>query len=203
MVHTHARNTLDTEMRRLLAQLELISAIPACNYNATHGSDEHPGGKKPPGDSGYRTYAAWYGPPFHDVTHAHPGCRTDSEREDCIEAARRELEHLRHGTKADPETIETHEAMRARMLEETEGWSLQDVAQSHWRMSVSMVRRFRIADGRNAETGKHHTPRPDLGQDLGSRAREMKENGMSLRGIAMALGLNDKQQVQRLLRKAA
>ena len=39
------------------------------------------------------------------------------------------------------------------MLEETEGWSLQAVAQSHWRMSVTIVRRLRVADGRNADTG--------------------------------------------------
>lgn len=203
MTHSHARNTLDTQMRRLLAQLELISAIPAVNYGASHGTDEHPGGKKPPGDSGYRVFAAWYGPPFHEPNTVHPGCATDQEREECIEAAQRELDHLRHGAKADPDSMETHEAMRARMLEETEGWSLQDVSSSHWRMSVTMVRRFRVADGRNAETGLPATPKTETGLDLGSRAREMKENGMSLRGIAMALGLNDKVQVQRLLRKAA
>lgn len=192
----------DAQMRWLLAQLELISAIPAVNYGASHGTDEHPGGRKPPGDSGYRVYAAWYGPPFHESTPDHPGCRNDRERTECIEAAHIELEHLRRGKGVDRDSIETSEATRARMLTETEGWSLQDVAQSHWRMSTTIVRRLRLADGRNADTGKPAEPETESGDDLVSRAREMKQHGMSLRQIAMALNV-DKQQVQRFLRRVA
>jgi hypothetical protein len=203
LIHTHARNTLDTHMRRLLAQLELISAIPAANYDASHGSEEALGGSRPPGDYGYRTYAAWYGPPFHEKTPDNPGCLTDSEREECITAAQAELDHLRKGAPVDPSSMETHEAMRARMLVETEGWSLQAVVQSHWRMSTTMIRRARITAGRDAETGlpERHTEEP--GEDLASRAKAMKKAGMSLRGIGMALGGLDQKQVQRFLKKVA
>lgn len=191
MVHTHARNTLDTAMRRLLAQLELISAIPASSYDSSHGTDDDPGGRRPPGDYGFAVYRDWY-----------LECTTDPEREDCISAAQRELDHLRKGTQADSTTLETHEQLRARMLEETEGWSLADVSQSQWRMSTTIVRRLRVAAGRSGDTGLPAQPENNQGLDLASRAREMKTHGMSLRGIALALGV-DKQQVQRFLRKVA
>lgn len=203
MIHSHVRNTLDTQMRRLLAQLELISAIPAATYDASHGSEEALGGGRPPGDYGYRVYAQWYGPPFAEATAEHPGCRNDQDREDCIQAATDELDHLRHGAKADPEQIETHEAMRARMLKETEGWSLQAVTQSHWRLSASMIRRYRTTAGRDAETGLPTRHDTEVGEDLASRAKAMKKAGMSLRGIGMALGGLDQKQVQRFLKKVA
>lgn len=202
MVHTHARHGLDTQMRRILAQLELISAIPAVNYNATHGTDEHPGGRKPPGDIGYREFAAWYGPPFHERTPEHPGCVTDEQREDCITVAKETLEHLRKTTSIDASTLETHDQLRERMLVETEGWSPQSVSQSAWRMSVTIVRRLRVAAGRDAETGFVVVEQETPGLDLVSRAREMKGRGMSIRGIAMALGCQPTQ-VVRYLKKVA
>jgi hypothetical protein len=185
-------------MRWVLAQLETISTIPSVNYNATHSTDEHPGGRKPPGDYGYRTYAEWYGPPFHEQTPA--SCRSDRDRETCVAAAEKELKHLRKGESVETEP-EPPEETRLRLLEETEGWSLQDVARSHWRVNATVLRRLRVADGRDSEYGR--PVELSNGLDLASRAREMRDNGMTLRAITMALGLRDKVQVQRLLKKVA
>jgi len=189
-------------MRAVLAQLELVSAVPAANPNpSTPGTDESKGGRRPPGDLGYTVYARWYGPPFHERTGQHPGCTTDQQRDECIAAARRELAHLRKAQPVDRSKIETVEQAQKRMLKETEGCTLQQVAESHWRMPPSVVRRLRVADGRDAETG---LPVVEAGepQDLASRARAMKHRGMSIRQIAMALGTHNFQ-VQRMLRKAA
>lgn len=185
-------------MRRVLIQLSLVSAIPAATYDRTAGSDDDPLGRRPPGDMGYDEYARWYGPPFADT----PGCRTDREREDCIEAAQDELAHLRRGEQADPDGIETHDQTRIRMLKETEGCSPQEVAQSSWRVSVTILRRARITAGRDPETGKPVQHDTEVGQDLASRARQLKDQGLSLRQIALVLGVH-KFQVQRLLSRAA
>lgn len=187
-------------MRAILTQLQLVSAIPAQNLNATHGSDEHPGGRKPPGDDGYLLYARWYGPPFFQPTPQHPGCRTIDEQIQCITAARSELQHLRRTTHV--EVTETPEQTRAQLLEETEGWSPQAVSQSHWRISTSVLRRIRVAAGRDAETGRIVELEQHDGQDLASRARALKDQGMSQRAIAMVLGVS-KTQVVLLLRKVA
>lgn len=194
------RQQLDHQMRLVLAQLELISTIPASNPNSNvPGSDESPGGRRPPGDYGYRSYAEWYGSPFAKT----PGCRGDQEREQCIKAARAELEHLRHGTRRSDESLEAPKDTRRKLLDETEGWSLQAVATSHWRTSPSMMRKLRVADGRDAETGYPVELSTDTGLDLASRARELKQSGMSVRQITMALGLKHSNQVQRLLKRAA
>lgn len=182
--------------------LELISAIPAKNFDTSHSTDDDPLGRRPPGDYGYRTFAEWYGLPFSEPSGEHPGCVTNAEREDCINAARRELAHLRKASRRDPETLESPEQTRRLMLKETEGWTLQQIATSHWRMSPSIMRRLRVADGRNAETGLIVTEDPFGGEDLASRARQLKEQGMSRRQIAMALGVH-KFQVERFLRRAA
>jgi len=198
VIHPRQLNPLDSRMRRVLIQLSLISAIPAATYDRTAGSDDDPLGRRPPGDYGYDEYARWYGPPFADS----PGCATDREREDCIQAAEKELAHLRRHEPADLERVETHDQTRERMLRETEGWSLQDVAQSSWRVSVTIMRRARIAAGRDPETGLtvHHDDTPGI--DLASRAQQLKQQGMSLRQIALVLSVH-KFQVQRLLNRAA
>lgn len=184
-------------MRRILAQLELISAVPATNLEATHGSDEDPLGTKPPGDYGYLVYARWYGPPFHEPTTEYPGCRTNTERTACLEAAESELEHLRKTTR--PVVMEAPDKAVADMLAETEGWSLEDVARSHWRTSPTMMRRLRVADGRDAETGRFVTL---SGENAVERAIELRQRGLSLRQIGMVLHVDEKQ-VRRYLRKAA
>lgn len=197
------RNSLDSSMRAILAQLELVSAIPAVNYDASHGTDDDPGGRKPPGDLGYAVYAAWYGLPFSAPTPQHPGCVTDRDREDCIGAARRELNHLRKGQHVLVDEVAALEDQRRRVLTETEGWSLQDVACSHWRMNMTLLRRLRVADGRDSESGRPVTSDPSTGEDLASRAKVMKQAGMSLRAIGMALGGLDQKQVQRFLKRVA
>jgi hypothetical protein len=183
----------------------MISAIPAVNHNAVGSSEDDPLGRRPPGDMGYTTYARRYGPPFHECD---PSCEhresaiTNAEREDVITAARAELKHLRKTTHVAPESLETPEQTRAKLLDQTEGWSLQCVAQSHWRVSPSMMRKLRIADGRDAESGLPAFDEPEGGEDLASRARRMKDLGMSLRAIGMALGGLHKTQVVRLLAKS-
>jgi hypothetical protein len=194
------RHSLDNQMRALLAQLELISAIPAANYDTGHGTDDDPLGRRPPGDYGYRTFAEMYGPPFAEPSN---GCAvTNAEREDVIEHARRELAHLRKTAQRDPDTFETPDQTRKSLLAETAGWSLQDIATSHWKLSTTIVRRMRIADGRDAESGLY-VELTDEGLDLASRAREMKGAGMSVRAIGMALGGIHSYQVQRLLKRVA
>lgn len=191
-------NPLDIRMRWVLAQLETISAIPAVNYNATHGTDEHPGGRKPPGDYGYRSFAEWYGPPFHESTPR--SCTTDGERESCVEAAQRELDHLRKGQSIILEP-EHPDHVRKRLLKETEGWSLQNVATSHWRIPPGMMRRYRVAAGLDAETGRI----PELvdhGLDLASRAKVLNRQGMSQRQIAMILRVSQPT-VHRLISRVA
>lgn len=194
----------DREMRAILAQLELVSAIPAKNPNpGTAGTDEPKGGRRPPGDYGYSEYAAWYGAPLYEPTAQHPGCQNDHQRDECIAAAKRELKHLRKTQPGDKGKIESPEQTRRRMLKETEGWTLENVAQSHWRMSTTIMRRLRLADGRNADDGLPFSDEPEGERhDLASRARAMKGRGMSLRQIGTVLGV-DKQQVQRYLKRVA
>lgn len=195
-----ALTPFDREMRALLAQLQLISAIPAQNLNSSPSSDDSPLGRRPPGDDGYLLYARWYGPPFFTPTPEFPGCTTDDERLQCITAARSELQHLRRATHI--EITETPEQTREQLLAETEGWSPQAVSQSHWRLSTTVLRRIRIAAGRDAETGRIVEPDIRDGKDLASRARAMNRNGMSQRQIAFALGVH-KTQVARFLKRVA
>lgn len=191
----------DREMRAILAQLQLVSAIPAQNLNSSPSSDDSPLGRRPPGDDGYLLYARWYGHPFFNPTPEFPGCATTDERIACISAARSELQHLRRTTRV--EITETPEQTREQLLAETEGWSPQAVSTSHWRISTTVLRRIRVAAGRDAETGRivvHNEPADGL--DLASRARDMKRNGMSQRQIALALGVH-KTQVARFLSRVA
>lgn len=192
------REALDRQMRCVLAQLELVSAIPAVNYDASHGSEESMGGGRPPGDYGYRQFSDWYGPPFAPDT---PGsCKNDQDREQCVKAAQAELEHLRKGQTIQLEP-EHPDHVRERLLRETEGWSLKNVATSHWRIAPGMMRRYRVAAGLDAETGRI----PELienGLDLASRARVLNRQGMSQRQIAMILRVSQPT-VHRLIRKAA
>jgi hypothetical protein len=43
----------------------VCSHVPAVTYGGGAGSDEHPGGRQPPGDLGPEYFARLYGPPFH------------------------------------------------------------------------------------------------------------------------------------------
>lgn len=184
-------------MRSVLAQLELISAIPAAQPRSSAGT-EHPGGRRPPGDTGHTRYADWYGPPFHECH----GCEhTDEDRQEALEAAQAELKHLRHTSHVDPSQLETDEQRKARMLSETVNWTPEQVETSHWTYTRFQVRRYRLIDGRDSETGQPSRVVDD-DETAPERAKQLAAKGMSSRQIALILGKHQTQ-IQRYLKRAA
>jgi hypothetical protein len=182
---------LDRAMRSVLLQLELASNGVTASYNSAGG-----GGEKtavlPAGTGGWHLY-------WRDE-YARQTDNTGRAR--TLQGAEDELKLITGRYQRQPTTGETQDEQVARMLRETEGWTPEQVEQSSWRTSPRVLRRARISDDRDPNTGYRVTLRLDEDAAPADRAREMKSKGMSLRQIGLALG-KDKQQIQRWLGKAA
>lgn len=182
-------------MREVLNDLELMSHVPATGYQPTGrspGSDEHPGGKRPPGDKGHTYFAQAYGPPFSHRTTTHPGCVHDTQRAHVLENARQEVAHLKGLIDRPAPQEESAEQMEARMVHEGEGFPAEEVAM-RFRTGVSRVRKARERAGREQTYGRELKPEPGLPTaERRRRARELRDppNNLPIPAIAAKLGVD-------------
>lgn len=198
---------LDAEMRLALMDLALCCHVPAVSpQGGSAASDEHPGGRRPPGDLGAEAYARRYGPPFHTCT---MNCRhsiavDDDDRRRLIKEVRDEIKILRgYGLALVPRPEgETAEELDARIVAVGEGWPVRDAA-NHFKTTSTRVIRARKADGRDPEFGKPLPDKPTttrapsgrFGGHLDAdtrrkRVRELKDQGMGPSRIALVLGIS-------------
>jgi hypothetical protein len=150
------RVDLDRQMRAVLAQLETCSHVSAAPWGPTGrspSSDEPQGGGRPPGDIGHTYYAREYGPPFHAASTRHPGAPDDAQRARIIDRARGELEHLRGQAELDRPEPESLEQLRARIVKQGEGWTVEKVALA-MRCGERLVLEARKAAGREPDYGR-------------------------------------------------
>lgn len=201
------RAQLDGAMRQVLAELAVTSNGRIAAYNPTGGHASDPGDVTT-GDANppHLDYAVRYGEPFHTCTsdcyHRDPA-DDDHQRRQVLDQAREHLERLRGRDHHPRPAGETSDDTIRRMLTETEGWTPDEVERSRFRMSARLVRRNRIAGGRDADTGHVVDDQADEhDEDLADRAVELRSRGMSQRQIAFILG-KDKRQITRYLEKAA
>jgi hypothetical protein len=186
-----AREDLDRQMRSVLIEIATCSHVPAVTYGGGAGSDEHPGGRRPPGDLGGERLARRYGPPFHTCTIncKHRVATSDTDRERVLADARDELRLIRGrggGVRVRSDDEEQPEDTIARMLKETAGWDPDAFASSRWHMSARMVRRHRGKAGLDPETGRAL----DVNGTRAEKAAAMKERGMTTRQIAAILDVS-------------
>jgi hypothetical protein len=188
------RDRLDSEMRHVLIQIAVCSHVPAVTYGGGAGSDEHPGGRQPPGDLGPEYFARLYGPPFHTCSRGckhHKPASNDRDRDAIVQRAIEELKLIRgHGERPRP-VGESRDQTVTRMLDECEGWKPEDVERSRWKMSARMVRRYRKIAGLNQETGLPPSDGDGLAaSERRARARAYHEQGYRLSQIATLLGVS-------------
>lgn len=193
------RQELDTAMRHVLVQLATCSHAPAVTGGGA-SSDEHPGGRRPPGDLGPEEFARRYGSPFHACSSAcrhRPPATSDSDRTGVLAAAREELRHLRgHDDRARP-AGETGAEFIRRMLTETRGLAPEQVATTRFRMAARTVRHHRRDASLDPETG-YETEQAAPAETDGparaarrARAHDLVENrGYSLRDAAKMIGVS-------------
>jgi hypothetical protein len=202
------RADLDRQMRAVLAQLETCSHVSAAPWGPTGrspSSDEPPGGGRPPGDLGHTYYARAYGPPFHASTSRHPGAADDDQRARIVERARGELEHLRGQTQVDRPEPESLEQLRSRIVNQGEGWTVEQVALA-MRCGERLVIEARKAAGRDPEYGQPLEPAESArhraeggrfqadGTAVEARQRRLRDlidrRGYTLAGAARLLGIS-------------
>lgn len=198
------RAELDRQMREALRELELMSHVPASGYQPTGrspSSDEHPGGRRPPGDYGHTHYAQDYGPPFHPRTTTHPGCIRDDQRERVLRRAQAEVDHMKGRTERPAPIEETPAERAARIVAEGEGFELTEVA-VRFRCGEREIRKAREAAGREIMYGRVLVEQGGLTtEERRRRARELRDppNNLPQNSIARMLGV-DKATISRDLR---
>lgn len=168
--------TQDRAIRHILAQLEMISHGSITAYNSAGGNDsEHPGGKRPAGDSC---------PPHDRYREQYVAAKTDSARSAVIDAAQCELRALRKAAAPskpiEPETEAEFDARAQQLL--AHGWEVEDVARA-MKCTPTRIRR--------AATACKH---PDV--------HALAAEGKSVRGISISTGLS-KSEIHRILKRAA
>lgn len=188
---------LDNAMRRVLTQLALVSHGTTTSISPTagsHTSTTRPGQAHPlPAGCNGAEHLYW-----HRVYVAQTSNR---RRQQVLENAQQDLEHLTRRTHHPEQHTETRDETIRRMLRETEGWSPEDIEHSAWRIPARQVRRHRVTDGRNAETGKPTVVTHATDLEPAQRARELRSQGVSTRQIAHRLSVHQTQ-VMRWIRRA-
>lgn len=166
---------LPNKVRQVLAELELVSHGATQAWNpAGHVTGEH---VMPPGE---------LAPPHITFRTAYLKATTDIGRRTVLADAKNELRRWRgHGIDRSRVQAESQDSVDARMLRDGAGETPERVATA-FRCTPTRVRRLRIAAGLNAEAGR--APKAPS-SDAGSEALRLRENGMSIRAIALALGL--------------
>ena len=131
-------------------------------------------------------------------------------REAILQAAQDDLEALtgRNGQPPAPRTAQLDEpgALQRMVVEEGEGWPVEDVAR-RFRLAEAFVRRLRMRAERDPDTGHplDEGAAQEAQQDMAAReerCRQLWSEGKTQRQIAMLLGLH-RTQVRRALGKAA
>lgn len=157
-------------MRQTLAELELTSTAPARAFvPAVSGS---PPESSPP--TGERSPAEHWRDAYNTKS-------TERERVVVLRGARAELAHLRRRRFAVGVTRDGDD-LRERVLAEGEGVAVELVALA-LRCTPTLVRRVRLASGRDAERGR-------LVELTGMEPRALRDAGLSLRAIASVTGVS-------------
>jgi hypothetical protein len=164
----HVQNTQQA-MRQTLAQLELTSTTAAHALVSTI-AHQPPGSRAPSGE---------HSSPAERWCAAFNAARDDAQRRDVLRAARSDLAHLQRRRFAVG-AISDGDDLRARIVGEAEGATVAVVALA-LRCTPTLVRRTRLAAGRDAEHGRTLILEPT--------PRALRDAGLSLRAIALATGV--------------
>jgi hypothetical protein len=187
-------SALDGEMEAVLRALAMCCHVPAVNpQGGTAGSDEHPGGGRPPGDLGSEEYARRYGPPFHQCT---PKCdhrgpvRSDEGRRALLAEAKAELQSIRgYGLAAVPRPAgETADEFDERIVKKGEGWTAKEAAAAFKTTPTRVIRARKAAD-RETEYGRPPEP-PTSADRRRTRVLELKGRGRTIAQIVATLGVS-------------
>lgn len=175
------------EMRKVLAELELLSHGATMQWNSSGGkSCEHPGGKRPGGDSR----------PLHDVYRELWGrAGTDEQRRNVVDDAQQALRA--ELVQQERKEGETPEQKRKRCIETCAGRTAGEAAEE-MRETTTWVLKARIAAERDPSTGNEVV----VDQDWRITAQELAERNVSLRVIGQRVGKSHIA-VRNALRKAA
>lgn len=196
------------QFRQILAELELLSNVSAASYESNGHSIPHstpPPGVRLDGGSQKPPYEYWRERWLRAVWSDHEAELRESapittRRRDVIEKAQADLDSYRKRTEGVV-VGETEAELEARIVREGEGWSVEQVAQ-HCRCTVTFARKARLKAARSVETGK--APKDlviDSDDDMRDRARKLKREGVSGRGIRLILKIGGSK-LDQLLREA-
>lgn len=164
---------LSREMRQVLAELELCSSAPTQNYAPTGRSSDSSSGR-PPGDS-QAPHLYWRERWLH--------AEDEDECSMILKGARSELASLRKQSRVVAAT-ETAEQFQSRVAEKAKSWPIKDVAR-HFGVTPTFVRRA-LAKAQAREATERDLPVLDRQR----RARELRAQHLTLRQIALHLGVN-------------
>lgn len=172
--------TLDGEMRVVLMRLEM------CSFGSTQAWNASGGFSGEPDDKVVFQVVRRDDPPFVVYGRRYAGCRTDDQRRACISDATSELEAIlvRPTSAKDAPWV----SVETVVLQDDIGSEPQIVAYRRG-LSVAHVRKIRMRDGRDAESGEKldgvAARLPASERRL--RAAELRDRGLSLRQIALHL----------------
>lgn len=162
----------DRQMRQVLAELELISHGTTSTWGASGGDADRD--PRPRGGDLH---------PPHDTHRAHyAAALTDTDRDHAIREARAELHaiRVRQAREVREESPAEFDTRARRAL--ADGWTVEQVATA-MRVTPTRIRR--------AQAGASEL-----------QVQALAKDGMTVRGIAMRLGLS-KSEVHRMLKRAA
>ena len=178
-LRTHIR--LQRELLQLLAQLATLPYGTTANWNSSGGkSSEHPGGKRPAGESrpeGARLLDEW------------ASSRSVAAKEDTLRRWREELRAWRHAP--EPPKAEDRKVL-FRDIQSKRGWTDREVAQA-MRQPVAVVHEARLAVKCCPAKGYPY---------VGCSVVELANRGNSVRQIELMVGVS-KSVVDRMLKRAA
>jgi hypothetical protein len=174
---------LQREFSDLFAQLSILPYGSTQNYNASGGkSNEHPGGKRPAGESrpeALQALEAWTAARWHE-----------GRMRAVLEQMQKDLDHWRRYT--PPEKAEDPKALK-REIQAKRGWTDREVAQA-MRLTIREVHEAREAIKCCPAKGYPYK---------GVSAVELANRGNSIRQIQAMLDIRNTTTVARILKKAA
>jgi hypothetical protein len=169
---------IEGRMREVLVQLELVSNGRTASFDVAGSSDPDWTPALGAGDAPHLHYAAWWN-----------SARDDGERQQCLDAARRELLELRH-SRGDRRAEESKVERDARIVEKFEGIEAHEVA-IRVRCGLRDVWAARDAAGRDRDFGRKPREGPRLDTtDRRAEVERLDREGMSAAQIAFTLGVH-------------
>lgn len=197
-----ARVELDNRICQVLAKLEVVSAGTIYSYSVIAAGGSFGSQEPRSGDSH---------PPHLEYARRYNEAKGDAERGKVIEDAEAVLSNLtKTPAPKDPSKLETPEQLRQRIVDDFTEVEAFIVALKTG-ASVSDVRKARKDAGRDPDRGYQLNVSPDAMTAVDRRDRVEKhlEEGMTIRGIALLLGVspqtisNDAQALKQQGRRAA